>query len=562
MRADLSADSAPRAMPSVGDRRSEDGPDWLGNGLRVQLAGLQTKADLNGQIGVIVGYHDEHRRYRVQLEADGVIKLIPRKNLTDLRPGRPAPAATETRLLPSPSTPPRPSAPPLPAGETVLPGPSEPSAPPLPAGLGESLLAMQDALATQPHSAEEAASAPFMGTSFRTPVAFSPPPTRDMVLEAIRKINRDVEFLRQHCDARQQGRLVVGEAITETFLRLSSSIDEYLEVSERYSQIFGEEEELKAEGVLAIERSDECTDVYHGLRTWPEYLQDEWNLTRCSIRKHGVVGTLKKEVVEVGRDAADMGSAASTVVPGLVQQVAVTVGDAVQTGSQRATTVVGRAAVQGQQRAVSTLQDRVVRPVKQAWHLVVFGLLLCYVFPLFGLRPFAPLNTVVANVGILYAGMCICFPPAWARRRAVKAGLILLWPVLFVALPLLIHCRATLPWSARHGVLLPPPYEVQPGSGTLSAEGGRRGARRREAGPAAGAPRLRTRRIGEPGPEAALEAGDRRWLAVFRIYRRACGVLSTILERLRHALGLTVQPQRLTSRRQLRLSSAGGAGEI
>merc|ERR1712008_206957 len=55
------------------------------------------------------------------------------------------------------------------------------------------------------------------------------------------------------------------------------------------------------------------------------------------------------------------------------------------------------------------------------------------------LRAYAPLNSVVANVGLVYTMLCLCCPPRCASGRCGKAGLLVLWPLLMVVLPLALH---------------------------------------------------------------------------------------------------------------------------
>ncbi len=188
------------------------------------------------------------------------------------------------------------------------------------------------------------------------------------------------------------------------------------------------------------------------MRSWGEYFQDEVNVTKYNVQKHGLLGTLKNEVVEVGQDVRDLGHSAkegiqkvAPQVPHLVRAATDTVGNVVQNGTAAAASTAGGFAARSQEHIANAVQDSVVTPVKRAWHFLVFGFLLCFLVPLFALRSYAPLNSVVSNLGVLYLGVCICCPPRGMHRRAAKAALILLYPLITVAMPLGVHYWATHP---------------------------------------------------------------------------------------------------------------------
>merc|ERR1712079_685258 len=102
--------------------------------------------------------------------------------------------------------------------------------------------------------------------------------------------------------------------MSDSYMGLNTAIDTYLEVVERYQTAYSMEEELKALGSTAMQNAEECLEEYQKIRTWTEMGIDETNLTKYSIRKHGLVGTLKNEFVEVGRDVAEAGGGAASLV--------------------------------------------------------------------------------------------------------------------------------------------------------------------------------------------------------------------------------------------------------
>ena len=143
---------------------------------------------------------------------------------------------------------------------------------------------------------------------------------------------------------------------------------------------------------------------------------------------------------ELGRGAHEVIRTGAPQVPQLVRAATDTVGAAVQGGTQAAASARQR----GQEQITRAVHDSVVAPVppgrggglwpmgdvggfrKRAWHFLVFGFLLCFLVPLFALRSYAPLNTVVSNLGVLYLAVISCCPPSGMRSRSAKAALILL----------------------------------------------------------------------------------------------------------------------------------------
>jgi len=91
-------------------------------------------------------------------------------------------------------------------------------------------------------------------------------------------------------------------------------------------------------------------------------------------------------------------------------------------------------------RATSNaIVDQIVAPVKRTWSLVVVGFLLCFIVPLFALRAYAPLNSVVSNLGVVYAAAMIVCPPRFASGRRGRTILLALWPLFLVVFPLALH---------------------------------------------------------------------------------------------------------------------------
>lgn len=426
--------------PGPGDRRSEDDVQWLANGVQVQLIGLSAKPELNGKIGRIVGYHDEHCRYKVQLAVGDTVKLIARKNLLPLPP-----------VLPE-----------TPCVSVLTPGMSSSSTAP-PGGIGAGLLALQG---TQP---QQQPVATVGGISLGPRPAGPAPPTGAAIRAATEQILCDAAILHQMCTEREQGRELLGAVLSDAYLRLNISVDSYTELWERFCEAFGEDEDLRDEGGHAMEAFDQCSEEYLRVRTWAEYMQDEVKLTHYSIKRHGVLDTLRNQAMDLGYDVADKGrdvgvavTTASAQMPDIVRQATTNLGSAVQQSSQVAR--AGGIVVRSRQQ----LSAAIIAPLKAMWFVLASGFLLCYLVPLFALRAFAPFNSVVANLGILYIGFCLLYPPSWAKRRSAKLILLLLWPLILAALPVLLHYWVMHPpaGSASHRQLSLPreldPQHVQP----------------------------------------------------------------------------------------------------
>jgi len=74
-----------------------------------------------------------------------------------------------------------------------------------------------------------------------------------------------------------------------------------------------------------METFEKCKELYESVRSWKEMAKDECKMTMYSIQKHGVLGTLKNEIVAVGDDVVDLGNqtgdilrTSSTTVPHLM----------------------------------------------------------------------------------------------------------------------------------------------------------------------------------------------------------------------------------------------------
>lgn len=384
---------------SMPDSRSEGDPHWLANGAQVELFGLEKAKTLNGQTGEIIGFDDEVRRYRIRLHSDETVKVVAKKNI------RPLPVKILSFPVTTDNTP--------------------------PAGIQQ--------LASSSGS--------------RQPSTAAAAPTRDIVRLSIQKIRQETSGMLQRCAARQGGG---GHAVTadisDTFLRTNSSVEVYEELLKSYQRSNGKDEELEAEGAAAVASFEECCEQYYALRTWKEMAQDEWNLTQHSIRKHGVLGTLKNDIVDVGSDVADLTHSASGIIqtgrqalPQLARSTTANLGNVMQSTTAVAAATTGGLASRAQQHVSNAIEEQIVAPVKRTWKLMVTAFLLCFLVPLFGLRTYAPLNSVVSNLGLVYAMVCLVCPPLGLRQRSSKAGLLVLYPVVTVALPLGLHYWATHP---------------------------------------------------------------------------------------------------------------------
>jgi len=280
-------------------------------------------------------------------------------------------------------------------------------------------------------------------------------PSTQTVQRAVDRVVHNTNVLRQQCLLRQSG--ITGIKMSDTYMGLITAIDTYLEVVESYQTAYSMDEELRASGSMAVQNAEDCMEEYQKIRTWAELGIDEVNMTKYSVGKHGLVGTLKNEFVQVGSDVAEVAVPAATLVrsgaatvPGYVRSASSTLGEVAQTSRRAAQQASADAINRGNQHAAATLHNQLIGPAKRTWHLLVTGVFVCYILPLFALRAYAPLNSVVANVGLVYTMLCLCCPPRWASGRRGKAGLLVLWPLLMVVLPLALHYWLLHPEMFRH----------------------------------------------------------------------------------------------------------------
>jgi len=284
-------------------------------------------------------------------------------------------------------------------------------------------------------------------------------PSKDVVLNAINKVNREVCALLERLATRHRGGGLVDDVMSEAFLKLNMSVGTCNEVLEMYQTAYGVDEELSNKSAQALRCFQQCSEQYRTFRTWGEMVQDEYNLTYHNIQRHGLVGTLKNEITEASHTVIDLGRDAGEVIwngaesmptvvqtgSAVVRRAVGAVNGAVQQGSQTTADVAVHMIERSRRRARNTLQNRVVGPMKRTWYLLLTGFVLCFMVPLFGLRAYAPLNNLVGNLGLVYALLCICCPPRFAHRRAAKAGLLILWPLLLVVFPIALQYWLTKP---------------------------------------------------------------------------------------------------------------------
>jgi len=392
-----------------GDLRAEDDPDWLANGALIELFGLTSEKALylNGQTAEVVGFDDQHRRYRVKLHEDSAVKVVAKKNMR--------------RLVIS---------------ESESDSESEPK------GANENQESFSKALVLGP---EPVPNNPPLPLEVNAPTArVELVPSKQTVQRALAKVVHDTNVLQQQCLLRQNG--IDGSNMSDTFISLNTAMDTYLEVVEMYQTAYSMDEELQASSSTAVQNAEDCMEVYQKIRTWAEMGIDEINLTKYSIRKHGLLKSLKNEFVEVGRDVAQAGGDAATMVrsgaatvPGVVRQATSTLGEVAQPTITAVAQVSTNAINHRHQQAQAALHNQLVGPIKRTWHLLVYGVFMCYILPLFALRAYAPLNSVVANVGLVYTVLCLCCSPCRVSGRRAKAGLLVLWPLFMVVFPLALH---------------------------------------------------------------------------------------------------------------------------
>jgi len=400
------------------DLRSEGDPHFFCNGAQIELFGLQGAKHLNRKVAEVVGFDNDTRRYRLLLHSTDEIKQVAKKNMKAYTPHPAVPQATPQMEAASAVFVPGPSA--GASSVVYIPGPNPGQSQP------ETALALVPLQARQPQA-----------------------PSREMVKAALSKVVRDTTMLHERCAARQMGIEGAG-SICDVFLRLTTSFETYLEIYDLNKKQYGEDEELKQEGKQSTERFDEIVELYTTLRTWTEMAQDEWNLTHYSIRKHGIVGTLKNEFIETAADVVDLADTTAEVVvsasshvathaPRLARAATTSVGGAVSSGSTAVARVTTNVVDRSGNVVSHMVEDQIVGPVKRAWHLLVTSFLLCFIIPLFALRTYAPLNSVASNLGLVYSLLVLTCPPSFARGRAGKAGLLVLYPLVMVVLPLALH---------------------------------------------------------------------------------------------------------------------------
>eukprot|EP00933_Yihiella_yeosuensis_P082441 TRINITY_DN96326_c0_g1_i1.p1 TRINITY_DN96326_c0_g1~~TRINITY_DN96326_c0_g1_i1.p1 ORF type:complete len:556 (-),score=92.91 TRINITY_DN96326_c0_g1_i1:78-1745(-) len=389
------------------DKRSEGDPNFFANGVQIQLHGLVKAKDLNGQTADVIGFDDSVQRYRVTLHSDGTVKVVSKKNLQLIH--LPSPEILATEL-------------------------SEPGAPvpPVPS------------LAQMPTVVSET-------SIVETPRVM----TKTFVQMALKKLQEATSELQLGCQARQERR-GGPDSFSDRFLRLVQSADTFAECLEQWQAGGGSDEALEQKGKQALDASEEIQELYFSVRSWSEMGKDEWNLTHHSITTHGLMKTLKNDLVQTGKDVAYIGKRGSEELIGatqeaipLVRSATASLGTAVQTSSRTVGGATARIVERSHRGAVGMIEDQVVSPLKRAWRLILVAFIMCFLVPLFGLRTYAPLNSVVSNLGLIYALVCLCCPPRGIRRRSAKAALLILYPLFTVALPLGVHFWATHPGETQ-----------------------------------------------------------------------------------------------------------------
>jgi hypothetical protein len=82
----------------LGDLRGESDPTWIANGTHVILEGLVKATELNQQTAEVIGFSDEHMRYRVRLHSDGAVRVVDKKHIRPYLPSGMLPAASSPTL--------------------------------------------------------------------------------------------------------------------------------------------------------------------------------------------------------------------------------------------------------------------------------------------------------------------------------------------------------------------------------------------------------------------------------------------------------------------------------
>lgn len=416
----LCADSELVTTGSFCDLRKVDDPDWFADGAQVEMFGLKAFPHLNGLTAEVVGFDDEYCRYRVRIADTGVVKVVAKKNLKLAEPA----VAAETGQSPSCEVSERHSRPTVTAVS---------DAPILAvSNLGDRQMALH-------------------------PLVLGPVPTIVTIVNCLDQVQRDTSMLRQRCLLRQHLGSLPGESLSDIFVRLNLSVDTFCEALEKYEATHDVDEELRGKGEAAMQAFEETCALYRQVRTWAEMAQEEFMITKCSIQRHGFIGTLRNELVESGKDVASAAkevqvAAAPVVSAGAVLARQATTNLATRTSGVRETLGVSLTAgtTQVMENVTASVHHQVVGRAKRLWHFVATALFLCFILPLFCLRVYAPLNSIVANLGLLWACFWLMCPPAWAQQRKSRMGFLVLWPSLTVFVPILIHT-----WVLHPGIFSP-----------------------------------------------------------------------------------------------------------
>lgn len=484
------ADGQQIDLPDHGD------PHWLTEGSRVALQNLKSAQQLNGQVGIVIGFDDDTGRYRVCLhEGDGRAKLVAKKNLRLL--------TMENKTIPTP------------AAST---NDSRPSSAPSPE---QSLHGVVRTDGTETGNRASNASADLVDP--------------EVVWRSLNLVDQEKRSLWASCDRRQLHGTPGDER--EVWLRLNIAVDAYREVAERYEEDHGQDAALKAAELNVFSDYERCLEVYSSMRSWLEMTQDELSLARRSVQQHGLMRTLAMECMEVTHDVASVAevtsdvvrrgsevapgimreasnsvwqrtqAAGELVVPGMqsvaaatgdvmrrgsevapelmrqatstiidgthaagelvvpsMQSVAEATGDVVRQGSEVAPALLRQASrrIQESTQAAGgllgpglqsvtdstatvclTLADRALNRARTEFRrccsILLAAFVLCYVVPLILLVPFAPLNAIMAQMGAVWSLLALACPSRWAQRKGGRLVLLLLYPACFVVLPLALH---------------------------------------------------------------------------------------------------------------------------
>jgi len=417
------------------DLRSEGDPDWVANGTQIVLFGLVAAQELNGKNADVIGYCDENRRYRVRLHSSGAIKVVAKKNmqicreqpqafslLSDLRPVR---HLSTPQLI------------------------SEP-APEMHGWRSQGAPAF--AVLQRPESNGQLA-------------AVEPAVSRAEVLQELAVFHGHFLELQQIIHAREQGSNEGTTSMSDVFQRCNQCSDRLADTFEQYERASGLDEELRAASTEVQDAFEACYDTYCRVRSWTELAQDEFNLTRHNIERRGVVATIKQEFTEVSRDVVDVTTSAAEIarrssqhVAPLVRTTTQSLNESIQTGISSTSDAVQST----RQQAGSLIEEQVTRRIKRVWHLLFSSLILCWLLPLCALRPYHPLNSVVANMGVVWGVFWVFCPPRSALHRAKRFAMLVLWPLVMVALPIAVNYWWTLsggfgkPFKTQRGLLRRP----------------------------------------------------------------------------------------------------------